>query len=599
MAPVKLEERLETAARASVVLDRNGVQVATLYAGNRLWVPLTKIPLFLRRAVIATEDARFYRHHGIDLRGLARALYHNLRAGRIEQGGSTITQQLAKISFLTPERTIWRKIADIAYAFRLERRYSKDEILRFYLNQIYLGHGAFGVEAAAQTYFGRHVWEINHKEAMLLAGLIRGPERYSPFRNKRAAEERIRTVAGLMQRYDGLRQEESQRFLREPLRLLPTPGRLQGGYFVAQVIDDLRGRFGWSEEFIRRGGLEIRTTMDLKIQRAAEETIRRLPVGYRDAQGIPQPEGAIVALDPYDGAVRALVGGRDHLLTPLNRATRAHRQPGSAIKPFAYAAALEAGYSPETIYVDEPTVFWVDGRTWQPKNYDDIYRGPITLREALVYSVNVVAACLVRDLGPRRVFELARRMGLSSLVPSGKRNDVGLAPLALGGLTRGVTPFELTVAYAAFANGGFRVRPFLYTRILDRRGRVIVAEAPRRERVIAARTAALMTEMMQGVVERGTGVRAKIDRPAAGKTGTTSDYSDGWFIGYTPELLAGVWIGNDESNRPMKTSEGYLGSGMAASLWGTFMTRALSGLPASTFVRADRRNQALDAELYP
>ncbi|NLG85105.1 MAG: PBP1A family penicillin-binding protein [Firmicutes bacterium] len=537
---------------------------------------MTEIPLFLRQAVIATEDARFYRHHGIDLRGLARAFFHNLRAGRIEQGGSTITQQLAKITFLTPERTIWRKIADMAYAVRLERRYSKDEILRFYLNQIYLGHGAFGMEAAAQTYFGRHVWEINHKEAMLLAGLIRGPERYSPFRNKQAAAERIQTVAELMQRYGGLTEEESQRFLREPLRLLPAPGRLQGGYFVAQLIADLRTRFGWSEEFIRRGGLEIWTTMDLKMQRAAEETIRLLPIGYRDAEGIPQPEGAIVAMEPNEGAVRVLVGGRDHLLTPLNRATRAHRQPGSAIKPFAYAAALEAGFSPETIYPDEPTVFWIDGRTWQPRNYDDIYRGPITLREALVYSVNVVAASLVRDLGPRRVFELARRMGLESLVPSGKRNDVGLAPLALGGLTRGVTPFELTAAYAAFANGGFRVRPFLFTRILDRRGRVIAAETPRRERVITPRTAALMTEMMQGVVERGTGVRARIDRPAAGKTGTTSDYSDGWFIGYTPELLAGVWIGNDQSNRPMKTAEGYLGSGTAASLWAAFMNRALN-----------------------
>ncbi|MCL6615268.1 MAG: transglycosylase domain-containing protein, partial [Firmicutes bacterium] len=427
-APVEIEERLEAAPRASIVVDRNGLQVATLHAGNRIWVPLTRIPSFLRRAVIATEDARFYHHHGIDLRGVARAFYHNLRAGRLEQGGSTITQQLAKIAFLNPKRTIWRKITDIAYAFRLERRYSKDEILQFYLNEIYLGHGAVGVEAAAQTYFGRHVWEIDHREMMLLAGLIRGPERYSPFRDKDAADERIRTVAALMERFAGLDREEKERFLREPLRLLPTPGRLQGGYFVAQLIENLRGRFGWSEEFIRRGGLEIRTTMDLGIQRAAEETIRLLPVGYRDASGISQPQGAIVAIDPYDGAVRALVGGRDHLLTPLNRATRSHRQPGSAIKPFAYAAALETGYTPETIYRDEPTTFWVDGRTWQPRNYDGIYRGPITLREALVYSVNVVAARLVQDLDPRRVFELARRMGLASLVATGKRNDVGLAP---------------------------------------------------------------------------------------------------------------------------------------------------------------------------
>ncbi|MGE5528482.1 MAG: transglycosylase domain-containing protein [Patescibacteria group bacterium] len=581
--PVDLPARLEAIKTASVVLDKDGREVTTLYGTGRVWVPLTRIPLFLRRAVVAVEDVRFYRHRGVDLRGVARALYHDIRTGRLTQGGSTITQQLAKIVFLTQERTLWRKVSDVAYALRIERRYSKDQILEFYLNHVYLGHGAVGVEAGAQTYFGRHAWQLSRKEAALLAGVIRGPEYYSPFRDRDASEERIGTVLESMRHAGYLRAGLIRPIRSETVRLLASPGRSHpGGYLVGEIISQLRSKFGWSEEYIRRSGLRIRTTMDVKLQRAAEDTIRLLPVGYEDEDGIPQPQGAVVALDPYDGAVRAMVGGRDYLTSPLNRATRARRQPGSAIKPFVFAAAMEAGYSPETVYVDEPTEFWVGGRPWQPRNYDGIYRGPIPLRRALEESVNIVAVRLVQDIGPHPVYALARRMGLD-LVGSGRRNDVGLAPLALGGLTRGVTPLELTASYAAFDNGGLRVTPYLYTSITDSRGRLVAAAGPRRQRVISPGTASLMTEMMRGVITRGTGVRAEIGRPAAGKTGTTTGYTDGWFIGYTPELVAGVWIGNDQGKKPMKTPQGNLGSGMAAALWGVFVNRALAGTVARDF----------------
>lgn len=584
LAPIDLSARLEAVKRASVILDRQGREVTTLYAAGRVWVPLSKIPPFLRRAVVASEDIRFYRHRGIDPRGVARALYQDLRAGRFYQGGSTITQQLAKIVLLTSQRTFWRKASDIAYALRIERQYSKDEILQFYLNEVYLGHGAVGVEGAAQTYFGRHVWELNRREAAMIVGLIRGPEYYSPFRRPKVATDRVKTVLEAMVRARYLKPADIRKITGEPLHLLASPGRASpGGYFISQVIAEIRQRFGWSEEYIRRAGLEIRTTMDAGLQRAAEDTIRLLPVGYKE-QGVAQPQGAIVALDPANGAVRALVGGRDYLTSPLNRATRSPRQPGSAIKPFAFAAAMEKGYSPASILVDEPSTYWVDGRSWQPRNYDDEYRGPITLREAMEESVNTIAVKLVQDLGPRLVFDLARRMGLSSLVAGGTRNDVGLAPLALGGLTKGVTPLELTAAYAAFSNGGFRVEPYFYTTITDRSGNVITVDEPRRQRVISARTAYLVTDMMRGVITRGTGARASIGRPAAGKTGTTTDYTNGWFVGYTPELVTGVWIGNDRGDRPMRTSQGNLGSGMASALWGVFMERALAERPWQDFL---------------
>lgn len=585
LTPADLPARLEAGKGASVILDRNGRQVANLYAQGRVWVSLPEIPVFLRRAVVATEDVRYYKHHGLDPRSLARALWTNLRAGRVEQGGSTITQQLAKITFLSSRRTIWRKLEDAAYALRIEREYSKEQILESYLNQIYLGHGAFGVEAAAQTYFGRHIGDLNHKEQAMLAGLIRGPEYYSPFHSRSASDTRTRTVLALMHKAGYLDKKKRNLWDREPINLLATPGRTYaGGYFVAEILADLGSKFGWTDEYIRRAGLEIRTTMDTSVQKAAEDTLRLLPVGYKAPDGSAQPQGAIVVLDPKDGSVLALVGGRDYLTSPFDRATRAIRQPGSAMKPFAYAAALEVGYSPDTIFVDEPTEFWIGGRPWQPQNYDHKYRGPIPLSQALADSVNTVAVRLVQVLGPRPVFDLARRMGLGNLVESGKRNDLGLAPLALGGLTKGVSLLELTAAYAAFDNGGYRVTPYLYSSVVNHGGSVIASDGPRRQQVISSQTAYLMTLMMRGVVEHGTGVRAAIGRPSAGKTGTTTDYTNGWYVGYTPELAAGIWIGNDRGDKPMRTKQGNLGSGMASALWGVLMSRVLKDHPIRDFI---------------
>lgn len=569
-----LRSELEKSKIATTLYDRNGEPIAGLFPNTRLWVPLRDIPLDLQKAVIITEDKRFYQHKGIDFRGILRAVYQDILAGRKVQGGSTITQQLVKNLFLTHEKSIIRKIFEMAYAIRIEQQYSKEQILEFYLNSIYFGHGAWGAQSAAEVYFGKPLRELTVSECALLTGLIKSPEYYSPFRNAEGALERRNLVLNLMGNDGYLKKEAVERLSQEPLNVLEQPGSTYvGAYFVDYVLSILKQKTKFNEEYLRGAGLSIYTTMDRRIQSAAEEAIKSLPVSMTDQWGVVQPQGAIVVLKQTTGEILALVGGRKFSQAQVNRAFEIYRQPGSAIKPFLFAAALETGYRPETKMIDQPLEIMVNGRPWRPQNYDNQYRGEITLQTALEESVNTVAVQLVRELGPGNVYALAQRMGLESLVAEGEKNDLGPAPLALGGLTKGVSLLELTGAYTPFANQGIRSRPFGIFRVYDRAGKLIYRERILQETVISRETAFDLTAMMEGVILRGTGIRANIGIKAAGKTGTTNRNTNGWFIGYTPEYLAGVWIGNDLSDQPLSVKGIPLGSGAAASIWGGLLRK--------------------------
>ena len=568
ISEVDLRQILRPNLRASVLLDRNGDELLTLSPSRVVWTPLEKIPLFLRRAVVAVEDRRFYVHRGVDFKGVLRAVYNNFRRQERAQGGSTITQQLVKNLLLTNAKTIPRKLLEIGYAVKLERNYSKDEILESYLNGIYFGHGVYGAEGAARFYFSKHIWDLSLDEQALLVGLIRGPELYSPYRHPDRALERRNLVLGVLLGQGDLSQREYEQLSALPLEVEEDPNYLsRGGYFADYIEAYLAQQYGWSAQYIRSGGLRIYTTADAYMQRIAEETIAALP------EETGRPEAALVALNPTNGQILAMVGGRNYRFSTYNRAVRVRRQIGSAIKPLIFAAAVESGFTPDTLVVDELVTYMVNGNPWTPQNADGEYRGQIPLRDALAWSVNTVAVRLVHELGVKPVFDFIQRLGLP-LVEAGSRNDQALAPLALGGLTTGVTPLELSGAFTAFANKGLRSTPQGLLRVEDAQGRVLRRGSIRQEQVIRPETAQAVTEMMQDVIAYGTGQRADPGRPAAGKTGTSNENTDSWFVGYTPELLATIWIGNDD-RRPPQVGDRILGSGTAAEYWGNFVRRAL------------------------
>ena len=569
ISEVDLRQILRPNLRASVLLDRNGDELLTLSPSRVVWTPLEKIPLFLRRAVVAVEDRRFYVHRGVDFKGVLRAVYNNFRRQERAQGGSTITQQLVKNLLLTNAKTIPRKLLEIGYAVKLERNYSKDEILESYLNGIYFGHGVYGAEGAARFYFSKHIWDLSLDEQALLVGLIRGPELYSPYRHPDRALERRNLVLEVLLGQGDLSQREYEQLSALPLEVEEDPNYLsRGGYFADYIEAYLALQYGWSAQYIRSGGLRIYTTADAYMQRIAEETIAALPKGETG-----RPEAALVALNPTNGQILAMVGGRNYRFSTYNRAVRVRRQIGSAIKPLIFAAAVESGFTPDTLVVDELVTYMVNGNPWTPQNADGEYRGQIPLRDALAWLGNTVAVRLVHELGVKPVFDFIQRLGLP-LVEAGSRNDQALAPLALGGLTTGVTPLELSGAFTAFANKGLRSTPQGLLRVEDAQGRVLRRGSIRQEQVIRPETAQAVTEMMQDVIAYGTGQRADPGRPAAGKTGTSNENTDSWFVGYTPELLATIWIGNDD-RRPPQVGDRILGSGTAAEYWGNFVRRAL------------------------
>ncbi|MGI6083472.1 MAG: transglycosylase domain-containing protein [Limnochordia bacterium] len=564
------------------IYDADGRVLARLFKENRDAVRLSQIPIHMRQAAIAAEDSHFYTHYGVNLRGIFRALIVNVRVGEIRQGGSTITQQLAKNAFLSHERTVSRKLRELLWAVQIERRYSKDEILEAYLNEVFFGHGAYGVEAAAKLYFGKRCSDLTLSEAAFLAGVINGPSVFSPFVDRDAAVRRRNYVLDRMRQLGYITVEQAMAAAQSPLRTVPLQShQTQASYFVDYVLQQIIELFG--EQRVYTGGLRVYTTLDLRWQQTAEKALlSKLPTLKTDANGLRQPQGALLAVDPSTGEIKAMVGGRG--TDKFNRAVQAYRQPGSAIKPILYAAALEAGYTPATIMKDEPlTLKTGDGTTWKPDNYDRRHRGDVTLQEALEESINTIAVKLLQEMGPRAVIAYGQRLGISTFVEHGEKNDLN-ASLALGGLTKGTSPLELTAAYLPFANGGTYVAPYAISRVEDSDGTLLYQAKTVTQTVMNQAQAFVMTHMMKGVIERGTGRRAAIGRPAAGKTGTTSDYTNAWFIGYTPQLIATVWIGNDLQREPMRGPDGDIGSGLAADIWASFMGQVLVDHPEKDFV---------------
>ncbi len=551
--------------------DDNDEVLTELHVERRFFVPLAQIPLPLRDAVIATEDRRFYSHWGVDPIGIARAVVQNYRRGRIVEGGSTITQQLAKVLFLTPDKSLERKLREAVLALELERRYSKDRILEMYLNQVYFGHGAYGVEAAARTYFGKPVSELDVREAALLGGLPRAPSSYSPFEHAAAARRRREVVLRRMAEFGTISEADAKRLAKTDLGLIPPERRrTTGQYFLDYVQQALEAKYG--ADLVFKGGLNVYTTLNPAMQLAAEHALREglKAVEGRSARARPgeHPEGAVITVEPQTGYVKAMVGGYDFLRSEFNRAVQAKRQPGSAFKPFIYIAALEAGFTPATRIDDAPVSYAVgpNGQAWKPENYDRKFRGPTTLQQAVEDSVNVVTVKLQERVGINKTIQVARRLGITSPL------DINLS-LALG--TSDLSLLELTSAYSALANQGVWMPPVTVRYVTDAQGKLLEEHVPEGREAVAPETAYVITSMLRGVVERGTGQAAKaLGRPVAAKTGTTNDYSNAWFIGFTPRLATGVWVGYD---RPRSLGHDETGSRVAVPIWVAYMGRILGG----------------------
>jgi 1A family penicillin-binding protein len=553
--------------QATTLYDIHNRPVFTIFKEYRIEVPLERISPHLRKAIVAFEDQRFEDHAGIDVIRIAGAVWADLREGRKAQGGSTITQQLARQSFLTREKRLWRKLQEIALARRIERMYSKDEILELYLNKVYFGDGLYGAEAAARGYFGKSAADLDLDEAALLAGLVNAPSVNAPTVNMSRAVGRRNLVLAAMFEQGIITKEAFQRASRDQIKLVDTLRREEplGQYFKEEVRQQLVKQFGW--ERLSEGGLKVYTTIDPVMQRAAEASVAQAVqqielrrAKRKIASDGGQLEAALVAMDPTSGEVRAMVGGRDFKASRFNRATQAYRQPGSAFKPFVYAAALEAGYSPSTLVtrLDEP-IQTLQG-AWMPEDEHSV-GSSMTVRTALRTSSNRAAVRMLEQVGIAKTVAQARKMGMGN-VPS-------VPSLALG--SGEVTLMAMTSAYAAFADQG-QLRPAtLIRRVEDAEGSVLFEAKPAAEQVISPRTAFLMTSMLSDVVNYGTAYKARQEGfklPAAGKTGTTNDYVDAWFVGFTPHLVTGVWVGFDKPRTII--ANGFAGE-LAVPLWARFM----------------------------
>ncbi|MBM4338359.1 MAG: PBP1A family penicillin-binding protein [Deltaproteobacteria bacterium] len=699
----------------SIVYSEEDEVVGKFLLENRIPISYEKIPKPLIQAFLAAEDAEFFQHSGIDYKGIARAMLKNLIAGKIVQGGSTITQQVTKTFFLTPKRSFLRKLKEVAYAFGLERNFSKEEILTLYLNHIYLGNGAYGIEAASESYFNKRVEQLNLSEITLLAGLAKAPSRYSPVNNLTRAKERQNYVLVRMVELGFISQEQKEKTQRTPLKIQSRESAFfsKAPYFTEFIRHQVEKKYG--KEKLYKDGLRIYTTLDLNLQKAAQKSVemglRELdkrqgfrgpiqtltPDEVRDLtkkkRGVLQPlslneifdgvilskddskklytvwvedrrgmlpyaemtwalqikptahfkpaqvkspadllkigdvvhvrvkeparkdqplvlaleqeplvQGALICSDPQTGYVKAMVGGRNFSESQFNRAAHSRRQPGSAFKPFIYAAALEKGYNPSTILMDSPIEYMDhDGGTyWAPKNYDKEFKGPITFRNALAHSRNVVTVKILEDIGVGFALKFIKKMGVESPI----KRDLSVA---LG--TSGISMLEMASSFGIFANGGERIKPIFIKKIVTMKGEVleentpyieldeqeeegeeeeeaVVTPAPApapilKERVISPQNAFIITHLLQGVVQHGTGQRAKVlGRPIAGKTGTSSDYADAWFVGYTPSLLAGVWVGFDDK---VSLGRHETGSRAALPIWISFMDQALRDTPIEPF----------------
>lgn len=605
------------------VYDRNNQLISELFTEKRTLIPLSQLPVDLQNALIAIEDTQFFNHWGINIKGIIRAFIKNTLAGRVVEGGSTITQQLSKVLFLTRVRTMSRKIKELILSLQLEHNFTKEEILQLYLNQIYFGHGAYGVEAAAKFYFNKHVQELSLSECAYLAGLPRAPNRYSMFRNNELATRRRAVVLRRMGELGFISPREVQEANKISLRSErpELPGQV-ASYFVEYIRILLEPKYG--SDMIYRGGLSIYTTLDLEMQRITKEEYdlyldeldrtfvehvlkerEKLPLTEEERALLPEIststlriQGAAISLDVHAGGILTMIGGRAFQETQFNRAVQAMRQPGSTFKAFIWMSALQEKYNAGTIRDDMPLALYMDrrvgtqvdlspdayqivfsssswekGSLWIPQNYDYKYLGSVTLRRGLEQSRNLISVRLMHEIGPKKAIRIAHALGIrSSLEP--------VLSLSLG--TSVVNLLELTSSFSTLANRGIYERPHSIVRVEDSEGRILEENIPYEEEVFPAIDTFLIVNLMRGVVENGTGRRARVlRRPVAGKTGTSQEWRDLWFIGYTPEIAGGVWIGYDDY-RPIGAGK-KVGSGMAVQLWTNIMKRVLKNIPRSDF----------------
>lgn len=675
----------------SKVYSNDGRIIGEFYLEKRVVVPLEKVPKHLIKAFLAAEDTKFFEHEGVSYSGIFRAMYKNLLAGRVVQGGSTITQQVAKSFFLSSERKLGRKVREVIMAYRIEKNLNKEEILSLYLNQIYFGNGAYGIQTAAESYFGKDVDELDIAESALLAGLPKAPSKYSPYVNYDLAKKRQEFIIGRMVEEKFITQEQGEKALKKRLKLMPrrADSLWVGPYFTEHVRKYLEDKYG--EEMLYKGGLEIYTTLDVEMQKAAnkgvsdglreydkrrgyrgpittlkskedidafkEENAKKtqfqpfeageiyegvvtsinskdfaLNVEFGSHRGIILPEdmewaklynptkepdggkmeelkklfhpgdviqvmvkalpassggvaplkleqeplaqASLLAMEPDTGAVKAMVGGADFGKSQFNRAVQAQRQPGSSFKPIIYTAAVDKNYTPASVVIDSPIVFdqAIKDEQWRPRNYDEQFNGPTTVREAIAKSRNIITIKVLQDIGVDYAISYARLLGISSPLA----RDLSLA---LG--SSAVTLQEMTVAFSTLNNMGTRPDPFYITKVTDREGKVLEEAQPNSTQAVSPQTAYIMTSLLQSVIENGTGARAKaLGRPAAGKTGTTNNLNDAWFIGYVPGLTAGAWIGYD-NEKPL--GRGETGGHAALPIWLKFMQGATARMPVRNF----------------
>jgi len=561
------------------IYSADQVLLAELYKKKRDPVPLSKIPKKLQQALLATEDRQFYEHSGVDLKGIVRAIGRDIMAGEFVEGASTLTQQLSKTLFLTPQKTLERKLKEAFLAFQLERRYTKDEILELYLNQVYFGSGAYGVEAAAQKFFGKPVNRLNISECAMIAAMPKAPSVYSPLVNPDLAIQRRNLVLRQMRDVGVISRAQYKAAKNLPFDPVQNRGNTtKAPYFVDYVKKRLEVEIGAARLYT--GGLTVATTLSYRMQQAAEQAVQKGLSDLRQRMENlhqlenPNPQAGLIAIDVSTGGILAMVGGKNHDKSPYNRATMARRQPGSAFKPMVYALAIEQGFSQRMMLLDTPVAFQGANPEiqWQPENFSNTYQGEMTLRKALTHSKNIPAVRLIEKLGTASVISFARSMGIESkLLPN--------LSLALG--TSELTLLELTAAYAVFPNSGTYIRPAAISEIRDKKRRLIWQPEINRQVIMSEAGAAIMVDMLEGVIDEGTGKKAQgIARPIGGKTGTTNKYKDALFVGFSPSIAAGVWAGCDNY-----TTLGRYETGARAALpvWKEFMQNALKQQPYRYF----------------
>ncbi|MFH1074455.1 MAG: PBP1A family penicillin-binding protein [Candidatus Firestonebacteria bacterium] len=577
---------------ASKIYDQNGELIAQLFVEQRTLVPLSRIPEKLKKTILVIEDDGFYSHLGISPLSILRAFLVNLSHGRVEQGGSTITQQLAKNLFLTQDRTFSRKIREVMLSFKIEYRYTKDEILEMYLNQINMGSGAYGVETAARTYFGKHVEELSLPECALLAGLPRAPNKYSPYNNPKKAKQRRDRIIDRLIKKRLITKLEADTAKHTPIRVHRIEQK-NAPYFVEYVRQQLEETYG--ANVIYKGGLSVYTSLDMKMQDMAQKavaaTLAEAEKKIALENGIPVEsiheaefrknmpvQASFIALDPKTGYIKALVGGRDFSESQFNRATQSKRQPGSAFKPFIYTTAIDNGFTPADIIVDAPMPLsdGNEGQVWKPENYEKKFFGPTTLRKALTLSRNVVTLKLLMKVGASSVASYAHKMGIKSQIHKN-------LSLAFG--TSEVTLMELVSAYSTFPNFGVKVDPISILMVKDSMGKVLEENRPHVQDVLRPEAAYILTSMMESVVNEGTAARIRADGIAfncAGKTGTTDNQSDVWFAGFTSDLAAGGWVGFDDRRSLGKWISS---ANTPVPMWTAFMKEVYKEKPPEPFSR--------------